>query len=314
MIRSPDLKRSHRLRLALFGRQDFPTINPGLYANHSVCRPRLTETVLDICPQRVQRQTSLQVPLRTRDFVSVQTPADANLDPLASEAQRRIDGFTHCTAETNSLLQLQRDGFRNQLCIKLRLVHFLNIDVDLAIGALLQLAFELVDFGALAANNNSRARGLNNDAQLVARALDFYRAHARRLQLVFELVFQPDVFEQKFVVIATTNQRDFHGLVYPSRNPYGCTFCPINLLNYFFATAFLPAGFFFATARFFFAGAAWAVRSSPTTVARLAPFFPRSANAISMCAMRLTYRKARPIGAGRMRFIRGPSFATACFT
>src|SRR5581483_6425335 len=59
--------------------------------------------------------------------------------------------------------------------------------------------------------------------------------------------------------------------------------------NYFFATAFLPTDFFFATARFFFAGAGAAAFSSPTTVARSPePFFPRSASEISMCAMRRT--------------------------
>src|SRR5579864_7689755 len=81
-------------------------------------------------------------------------------------------------------------------------MHFLNIDVNLTIGALLQLAFELVNFGALATDNDSRARGLNNDAQLIAGTLNLDRAHASRLQLVFQLVFQPDIFEQKLVVVA----------------------------------------------------------------------------------------------------------------
>jgi hypothetical protein len=44
-------------------------------------------------------------------------------------------------------------------------------------------------------------RRLDNDAQLVARTLDLDRAHARRLELVLQLVLQLDVFEQLLVVI-----------------------------------------------------------------------------------------------------------------
>src|SRR6266478_8547156 len=93
-------------------------------------------------------------------------------------------------------------------------------------------------------------------------------------------------------------------------------------MNYFFAVAFLPAAFFFAGAfalaftPALFAGAAFFAPelSSPTTVATGAPFLLRSASTISRCAILRTNRNARPIGAGRIRFMRGPSFATACFT
>src|SRR5579862_654994 len=80
-------------------------------------------------------------------------------------------------------------------------MHFLDVDKDLARRTLLQIALQLVDFCALAPDNNSRPRRLNDDAQLVARALDLDSAYARRLQLLAQLFFQLDVFEQQLVVI-----------------------------------------------------------------------------------------------------------------
>jgi len=54
------------------------------------------------------------------------------------------------------------------LRIELRLVHFRDVDEDIAVGALLQLDLKLVDLGALAADDDARTRGLDDDAQFVA--------------------------------------------------------------------------------------------------------------------------------------------------
>ncbi len=133
---------------------------------------RFGKAVVDIGPQRVQRQPPLQIPLRTRDFIAVQPPAHANFDPLATEAQRRIHRLAHRPPEAHPLFQLQRNRFRDQLCVQFRLMHFLNIDMHFAGCLLLQILFQLVDFRALAPDDDSRTRRLDNDPQLVARTLD----------------------------------------------------------------------------------------------------------------------------------------------
>src|SRR5581483_4012210 len=103
-------ERSRRyLRLALLLRQNLAFVDPGLHADHAVGGTRLAESVLDVGTQRVQRQTPLQVPLRARDFVSIQSSGNANLNPLASEAQCRIDALAHGAAESHAFLKLQRD-------------------------------------------------------------------------------------------------------------------------------------------------------------------------------------------------------------
>src|SRR5436190_13733288 len=101
------LKCSHGLRLALLGGENFSLVNPALHADDAVRGARFGETVIDIRAQRMQRQAALQVPLRARDFVSVQASAHADLDSLASKTQRRVHRFTHRAAEANPLFQLQ---------------------------------------------------------------------------------------------------------------------------------------------------------------------------------------------------------------
>jgi len=80
-------------------------------------------------------------------------------------------------------------------------MHFLNIDMHLARRLLLQILLQLVDFRALAPDDDSRARRLDDDAQLVARTLDLDRAHACRLELFLQLGLELVVFEQQLVVI-----------------------------------------------------------------------------------------------------------------
>ena len=162
---------------------------------------RLGESVIDIGAQRVQRQTALQIPLRTGDFVAVQASAHADFDAFATEAERRIDRLAHGPPEADALFQLQRNRFGDELGIELGLMHFLNIDMHLARRLLLQILLQLVDFRALAPDDDSRARRLDDDAQLVARTLDLDRAHACRLELFLQLGLELVVFEQQLVVI-----------------------------------------------------------------------------------------------------------------
>src|ERR1700733_3011030 len=131
--REVSLERSHARRLlALFRRQNFALVHPALHADHAVRGPGFGKSVFDIGSQRVQRQTPLQIPLRARDFVSVQASAHANFNSLAPEAQRRIYRLAHRAAKAHALFQLQRNRLRNQLGIELGLVHFLDVDEHLA--------------------------------------------------------------------------------------------------------------------------------------------------------------------------------------
>ena len=67
-------------------------------------------------------------------------PPDVHLDALAAEPQRRIHGLAHRAAKGHALFELQRDRFGHQLRVQLRTMHFLNIDMHFALGALLNFA------------------------------------------------------------------------------------------------------------------------------------------------------------------------------
>src|SRR5256885_11518341 len=132
------LRRRYRgLLFLLAARNVLALIHPALHANYPVGGVRLRKAKIDVRAKRLQRQASLQVPLLARDFRPVQASRDAHLDAFAAKAQRRVHRFAHRTPKGHALFELQRDGFSDELRIQLRPVHFLNIDVHFALGALL---------------------------------------------------------------------------------------------------------------------------------------------------------------------------------
>src|SRR5690348_3112597 len=106
----------------------------------------------------MQRQAALQIPLGAGDFRSVQASTDANLDAFCAETQSRIDRLAHRAPESNALLQLHCDRLGDELGVQLGPVNLLNIDIDLAAGAFLNVELEFVDFRAFASNDDSGPR------------------------------------------------------------------------------------------------------------------------------------------------------------
>src|SRR5581483_4249208 len=184
-------------------------------------------------------------------------------------------------------------------------MHFLDIDVDIAVGAFLKLLLQLVDLGAFASDDDSRARRLDNDAQLISGALYFDRADSGRLELILQLILQPHILEQQLVVVPLDKPARLPGLGVAEAKSVRMNFlshrysCQIlrfaqdvrcglrrpQKADYFFATAFFFAAEFFLAVGFL-AGAL--VGCSLTVLASAAPFLPRSASSISICAMRRT--------------------------
>src|SRR6266850_2176526 len=154
----------------------FALIHPALHANYAVRRLRFRGTVINVRAQCLQRQPSLQIPLFARDFRAIQPARHAHLDALAAEAQRRIHRFAHCAPERHALFELQRDRFRHELRIQLRTVHFQDVNVHFAFGALLHVLLQLVDLRALAPDDDAGPRGVNAHDQFVGGALDVDRA------------------------------------------------------------------------------------------------------------------------------------------
>src|SRR5262249_6705722 len=146
-------------------RENLTFINPALHTDDSIGGVSLGETIIDIRAQCVQWKPALQIPFGTRDFCAVQAAAHADLDALRTETQCRINGLSHRAAESDSLFQLHRNGLGDKLRIEFRSVDFLNIDIDLTIRPLLDVGFELVDFSALTADDDTGPRRVDRDTK-----------------------------------------------------------------------------------------------------------------------------------------------------
>src|SRR5215510_13600302 len=79
---------------------------------------------------------------------------------------------------------------------------FLNIDVNLSIGPLLDIGFQLVDFRTLAADDDPGPGGMNRDAKFVGHALDFDIADAGMRQLLQQISLQLQIFVKQPAVVA----------------------------------------------------------------------------------------------------------------
>src|SRR6185369_3046563 len=161
------LRTAARARLGHLALED-----PDLDADRAVGRVGRGHAVVDVGLERVQRQAAVLIPLAARDLGAVQTAADTNLDSLRAEAKGRFHCLLHRPAERDAALELGGDVLGHELRVELRTLDLLDVDVDLTVDELLQLVAELVDFSALASDDDSRARRIDVDAHLVRRALD----------------------------------------------------------------------------------------------------------------------------------------------
>ena len=107
-----------------------------------------------------------------RHFGATEAASALDLHALSAQAHRALHGLLHRALERNTLSDLLGDALGHQLRIKLRLMDFLNIQLDLLASKLLKLGLEHVDFRAALADHHARLRGEDRDLDLVRRALD----------------------------------------------------------------------------------------------------------------------------------------------
>jgi len=101
-------------------------------------------------------------------------PAGRACDPdtVGSQAQGGGHGLLHRPSERDALLELQRDVLGDELRVELGMDDLLDVEVDLLPGPRLQLVLQLLDLGALAADDDAGTRRRDRDARAIGRALD----------------------------------------------------------------------------------------------------------------------------------------------
>src|SRR5215475_2665872 len=177
-------------------RQDLALENPDLDAASAVGRLGRRPSVVDVGAQRMQRHTPLAVPLHARDLGAAQAPAAVDADAARPQPHGRLHGPLHRPPEGDATLQLLRDVLRYQLGVDLRLADLEDVEMHLAAGHLLQVVAQLLDVGALLADDDAGARRVNGDARLLGRPLDDDAADAGLRQALLQIVPQTQVLVQ----------------------------------------------------------------------------------------------------------------------
>src|SRR6185437_11434672 len=118
----------------------------------------------------------------------------------------------------------------------------LDVDVDFARSLLLNLGLELLDLRALAADDDARARGVDDDADLVAGAGDLERADAGGAETALEGVAQLDVLEQQLGVALGCEPLGFPRLDEAEAEAVGMDFLTHALLFLFLGSGRLLLG------------------------------------------------------------------------
>src|SRR6266545_3654186 len=179
----------------------FTFANPAFDAEFAVNGEGLGKSIIDVRPQGVQRHPAFVIDLDPGQFCAPEAAGATNFDPFGAEVHRRLEGLLHGATEGNAPFQLQRDVLRHQLGIGLRLLDFHDVDVNLLARHLAQFLLELVDLGALAADDHARAGGEDGDPATGGRALDQDLRHAGRLELFLERVANPAILGQQFAEV-----------------------------------------------------------------------------------------------------------------
>src|SRR6266545_2618736 len=288
--------------------QPLALVEPHLHANLAVGRAGFGEAVVDVGAQRLQRQLPVQIPLRPRDFRAVQPSRHAHLDAARAEPQRRFHRLAHRAAEGHALFELHGHRLGDELRLELRLLDLLDVDEDLAARALLDLLLQLVDFRPLAADDDAWTRGVDVDLQVVRRALGLDARDPGVREALLQVLPQGEVLVEQLRVVLVREPARAPGLVEAEAESVRMNLLA-HVFSYAFAAAVLrPAVFLVAPAAppVFRARAGLAASPSCATRAILSGC---SATRTVRCAVRFTTRNARPIGAGRTRFIDVPWFA-----
>ena len=102
--------------------------------------------------------------------------------PLGAGAHRALLRLAHRAAELHAGGELLGDALGDQLGVDLGVLDLEDVQLDLLAGQLLQLAADALGLGAVAADDDARARGVDVDPDPVAGPLDLHRGDAGALE------------------------------------------------------------------------------------------------------------------------------------
>src|SRR5690606_17621978 len=123
-------------------------------------------------------------------------------DTLGAEPQGRLYRALHRPTERHAANELVGDTLGDELGVDLRLADLDDVELDLALGHRRQLRAQLLDVGALLADDHTGARGIDRDPAQLGRALDHHLRDRRLRQGLDDVLAQLDVFLEQLAVVA----------------------------------------------------------------------------------------------------------------
>src|SRR5580693_9673724 len=123
-------------------------VDPDLHADPAEGGAGLVEAVVDVGPQRVQRDPALAVELRPGHLRAAQATRALDPDALGAALHSALDRLAHGPPERDPAGQLLGDALSHQLRVDLGVLHLEDVQLDLLVGQLLKVAADTVSFGA----------------------------------------------------------------------------------------------------------------------------------------------------------------------
>ncbi len=200
---------THAGGLLFLHRDLVAVVDPHLHADDPERRLGLRRAVVDLGPERVQRDPAFAVPLAAGHLGAAEAAAALHPDALGAGAHRRLHGPAHGPAERHPAGQLLGHALREQGGVGLRprvgrgLVHVLDLDVDALAGDALEVLADALDLGPLAADHDARAGRADEHPHLVALALDVDRGDAGARQPPADVLADADVLMEVRRVVAS---------------------------------------------------------------------------------------------------------------
>jgi len=123
----------------------------------------------------MQRNLALFSAFSSCHFSAVQATGNADLDSLCSRSHGSHDRLARGSLEGNSLLDLLRDGFGNELPVDIWASYFLHVHMHLLAGHSFKEQTKIIDSLAAASDDNTGSGAVQGNFDSIRCALDLNR-------------------------------------------------------------------------------------------------------------------------------------------
>ena len=183
---------------------DFAFADPNLYTDDTHFCESFGLAEVDICAEGMERSTTLFEHLFAAHFGAVETAADLNLDAFGLAALSIGEGCLDGTTVSYSTFELTCDAVGNDCSIEVGALNFEDVDLDLLFEDFAELFFDLVNFLAVFADDETRLSSEDGDGYHLHSALDYYAREASFAETGVEVLTDFLVFNDLGTVVVAT--------------------------------------------------------------------------------------------------------------